>query len=105
MRSNTQPQLGAQLFFELLQTFVTEKRDAGVAVILDGQVAPKGTHLLTLDAIEIGFGGKRRANDLLSDASGIDNRVKKLIFINLHETYVFIVRKKLRGFFCLLLFL
>ncbi len=70
-----QPQLGPQLLFELLQTFVTEKGNAGVAVILDGQVAPKGTHLLTLDAIKIRLRGKRRADDLLSDGPGIDNSV------------------------------
>ena len=75
MRSKTQPQLGAQLLFELLQTFVTKKRDAGVAVILDSQVAPKGTHLVTLDAIKIRSRRKRRADDLLSDGPSIDNRV------------------------------
>ncbi len=73
--SKTQSQLGAQLLFELLQTFIAEKRDAGVAVILDGQIAPKRTHLLALDAIKIRFRGKRRADDLLSDAPGIDNSV------------------------------
>ena len=84
--SKTQPQLGAQLLFELLQTFVTEKRDAGVAVILDRQVAPKRTHLLALDAKEIRLRGKRRADDLLPDGPGIDDSVQKLMFINLHDT-------------------
>jgi len=75
LRLKTQPQFGAQLLFELLQTFVTEKRDAGVTVILDRQISPKGTHLLALDAIEIRFRGKRRADDLLPDGPGINNSI------------------------------
>jgi hypothetical protein len=77
-------QLRAEFVFELAQAIVTEKNHSGVAVILDGQVAPERLKPAALDAIKIGFGGEGGADDLLPDVPGVNDRVEKLTFIGLH---------------------
>ena len=79
-------QFGAQLIFELPQTVVAEKRDPGVPVVLESQVASEWAHLSAFDAIKISFGGEGRGNDLLPDISGIHDCVKDLTFIRLHDS-------------------
>ena len=77
-------QLGAEFVFKLSEAIVTEKNHPGVAVILDGQVAPEGLKPAALDAIKVGFGGEGGADDLLPYVPGVNDRVEKLTLIGLH---------------------
>ena len=80
-------QLGAEFVFVLPQAIIAEKNDPGVAVVLDGQVAPEGAEPPALDAIKIGLGSKGGRNNLLPDIPGINDRVEQLPFIGLHTIH------------------
>jgi len=68
-------QFAAKLGFEIFQAFIAEKRDPGIAVILDGQVPAERPHLPAPDAEKIGFRGKCGTDNLFPDVPGIDDRV------------------------------
>jgi hypothetical protein len=65
----------AYLLFKLRQAFVTEKNHAGVAVILQGQIAAERPKLPAFDAVKISLGNEIGTDDLLPNIPGVNDRV------------------------------